>query len=81
MTNDELHELTAAYALDALDPDERRDFEQHLSECERCRAEVAALGETVGLLPYAVEGVDPRAELRDRLLRAGEARAEIAPPG
>jgi anti-sigma factor RsiW len=37
----DLHDLTAAYALDALDPDEAREYEAHLARCERCRAERA----------------------------------------
>ena len=32
-----IHELSAAYALDALDPAEEREFEQHLRTCEQCR--------------------------------------------
>ena len=70
MTNDDLHELTAAYALDALSADERREFELHLSDCERCRAELAALSETVGALAYTAEGPAPPEELRDRILVA-----------
>jgi anti-sigma factor RsiW len=31
------HGLTVAYALDALDADERRAYEEHLVDCERCR--------------------------------------------
>jgi len=27
------HELTAAYALDALDPDEAEAYERHLGQC------------------------------------------------
>ena len=34
---DELHELSALYALDVLDADERARFEAHLAECELCR--------------------------------------------
>jgi hypothetical protein len=34
-------ELLGAYALDALDADEREAVERHLEECPRCRAEVA----------------------------------------
>jgi anti-sigma-K factor RskA len=75
MTNDELHDLTAAYVLDALAADERREFETHLSECERCRTELAALSETVGALAYAAEGPAPPEELRDRILVA--AREEL----
>ena len=38
-----IHELSAAYALDALDGDERREFEEHLTHCADCRQEVASL--------------------------------------
>jgi anti-sigma factor RsiW len=43
MDPETLHGLTAAYALDALDPEERDAFEEHLAGCERCRVEVAEL--------------------------------------
>jgi anti-sigma factor RsiW len=73
-TNEDLHELTAAYALDALDDDERRAYEAHLSECGRCRADLRELGETVGALALAAEGPAPSDGLRDRVVAA--ARAE-----
>ena len=53
MTNDQLHDLSAAYALDALDDEERAAFEAHLRDCESCRAEVGSLGNTVESLAYA----------------------------
>ncbi|MFF3149354.1 zf-HC2 domain-containing protein, partial [Streptomyces sp. NPDC057927] len=31
----DLHSLAAPYALDALEPDERRRFERHLQGCPR----------------------------------------------
>lgn len=74
MTNDDLHELTAAYALDSLPEDERRAFEEHLGDCDACRAELATLGETVGALALATVGPAPAADLRDRIVSA--ARAE-----
>jgi hypothetical protein len=43
----ELHDLTVAYALDALDADEA-EARAHLARCERCRVELAALTETAG---------------------------------
>jgi anti-sigma factor RsiW len=70
MTNEDLHELTAAYALDALDDDERREFEAHLDDCAECRAELAELSGTVGALAYAAEGPAPPDELRNRILVA-----------
>jgi hypothetical protein len=35
MADDAVHELTAAYALDALGPDEERAYEEHLARCEQ----------------------------------------------
>ena len=74
MTTQNLHDLTAAYALDALDDDERATYETHLRACDDCRAELASLGDTVGLLASATEGPMPPAGLRDRIVTA--ARAE-----
>lgn len=41
LTHDEVAELLGAYALDAVDVEDRDAVEQHLNECPRCRAEVA----------------------------------------
>lgn len=41
LTHADAAELLGAYALDALDVDEREAVEQHLEACPRCRAEVA----------------------------------------
>jgi anti-sigma-K factor RskA len=71
---DELHDLAAAYALDALTPEERRSFEEHLRGCEACRAEVAELAETASALAYGAEPAEPPPRLRESILEA--ARAE-----
>ncbi|MDO7868042.1 anti-sigma factor [Nocardioides jiangxiensis] len=39
----EIHALSGAYAIDALDEHERALFERHLAECADCRAEVDSL--------------------------------------
>jgi hypothetical protein len=70
---DELHELSALYALDVLDPDERARFEEHLAECERCSNELASLRDAASGLGF-VEGPPPPAVLRASILAA--ARAE-----
>jgi hypothetical protein len=42
----DLHELDAAYVLGALGSEDRRAFEAHLADCQRC---TASLGELAGL--------------------------------
>jgi len=69
-TNQDLHEQVAAYALDALDEDERRVYEAHLAGCEQCRADLAGLTETAGALGLAAGETEPSADLRDRILVA-----------
>ena len=69
----DVHELTAAYALDALDAEERARYEEHLALCDACRAELAQLRDTAGALAYAAEGPPPAPELRARILAAAAA--------
>jgi anti-sigma-K factor RskA len=70
MAQPELHDLAAAYALNALDPEDRWTYELHLNTCERCREEVAELRESAAELAYAGEGPAPPQELRERILQA-----------
>ena len=49
-SHDEFAELLGAYALDAVDPDERDEVAAHLVTCARCRAEVAEHREVAALL-------------------------------
>lgn len=70
MEDIEIHDLTAAYALNALDADERAAYEAHLRRCDRCRDELARLGDAAGMLAYAAEGPTPPPELRERILAA-----------
>jgi anti-sigma-K factor RskA len=78
MAQPDIHDLAAAYALDALDPEDRWTYERHLDTCDRCRDEVAALREGAGELAYAAEGVEPPAELRGRILAAARAEPRTA---
>jgi anti-sigma factor RsiW len=80
MGDDAVHDLTAAYALDALEPDEARGFEEHLAGCERCREELASLQATAGSLAYAAEPARPPGALRARILDAARAeRPNVVP--
>ena len=69
-----IHELTAGYALDALDPEEREAFERHLESCEQCRQDLASFWEVTSALAVAADGPAPSAALRERIL--ADARAE-----
>ena len=80
MDAETLHDLTAAYALDALDPDERQAFEEHLAGCERCREEVAELSAAAAALAHGAEPVAPPPLLRERILDAARAeRPNVVP--
>ena len=80
MERDDIHELTAPYALDALDEHEVREFEQHLRDCERCRDEVAMLRETAASLAHDSPAVAPPPELRARILATARAeRGNVVP--
>ncbi len=61
MKHSELEDLLGAYALDAVDDDERVEIEAHLGICPRCRAEVEGHREAASLLAFggttAPEGV------------------------
>lgn len=73
----DVHALSGAYAVDALDDDERARFEEHLLRCPDCRAEVDSLREAAATL--AVEPVQPSADLRDRVLAGIESVRPLPP--
>jgi anti-sigma factor RsiW len=73
------HDLVAPYALDALTPDERAEFERHLDECDRCRGELRELQETATALAWASTGPEPPADLRDRILERARGEAQVVP--
>lgn len=69
-----IHELTAGYALDALDAEERSAYEAHLAGCEQCRQELSSFWETTEAMAVAASGPAPSPALRERIL--AEVRAE-----
>ena len=66
MTYD-IHVLSGAYAVDALDEQEREAFERHLAGCESCKAEVDGLREAAASLAHTVT-LTPPAHLRGQVL-------------
>lgn len=61
------HDLAPLYAVDALDPQERAEFEQHLAGCPQCRAEVDSFAE-VGAHLAAGAALEAPPELRTAVL-------------
>ena len=78
MEHDAYNELTAAYALDALEEDETRAYEEHLAGCEICQTNLAELSGTMVQLAFAAPPVDPPPELRGRILEAARAERQNA---
>ena len=78
--NENVHELSALYALDALTGEDRARFERHLDECEECREQLAGLRDAGAAMAFAVEGPPPPAALRDRILVAARAEGQNVVP-
>jgi anti-sigma factor RsiW len=74
----DIHALSGAYALDALNDLERAEFERHLATCDACRAEVDGLREAAAQLSF-VEAAQPPADLRAQVL-AGARSVRPLPP-
>lgn len=64
----ETHALSGAYAIDALDIQERMRFEGHLHDCPACQAEVASLREAAATLAGACPLAPPPPRLREAVL-------------
>lgn len=63
----DVHALSGAYAVDALDDIERAQFERHLVGCAECRHEVDSLREGARMLAE-LDPIAPSPGLRDRIL-------------
>jgi anti-sigma-K factor RskA len=75
----DLHSLSGAYALDALEgPAERERFTRHMSRCPSCAGEVRGFHEVATALAFAVTA-EPPPELRGQVLAAA-ARTRQVPP-
>ncbi len=68
MTCAEFEELSGAYVLDALTPEEKQQAEKHLATCVDCTRTVQELSEIVSLLPLAVPQVEPSSDVKRRVL-------------
>lgn len=66
--DEQLHLLTGAYALNALNDDERAAFERHALSNEDSREELRGLSETAAMLAYGTPAVAPPPELKDKVM-------------
>jgi Anti-sigma-K factor rskA len=74
----DLHTLTGAYALDALDGSELTRFDRHLNRCQSCASEVRGFKEVATAMAFAAT-TEPPAAMRDQVL-AAVARTRQVPP-
>ena len=63
----DIHDLLGAYCTDALDPEERAAFAQHLATCVECRDEAADFREVLAALADA-HAVHPPRSLEDAVV-------------
>ena len=73
------HGLAAAYALDALDVDERAEFERALAASPELRDEVDAYADSAAHLAEQAEPVAPPPSLRARLMAELDSTPQVAP--
>jgi len=66
---DDMHDLVAAYAVDALDDSEIEAYEAHLSGCRQCQEELVRLQESTVLVAEAA-GISPPPALKGRVMAA-----------
>jgi anti-sigma-K factor RskA len=78
MTCEEFEELSGAYALGAVTPEEREAARAHIAGCAKCTRLAQELRAVVDVLPLSVTQVDPPESLKERLL--AEIRKEGSTP-
>jgi anti-sigma-K factor RskA len=71
----EFQELSGAYALGATSQEERREAEEHLSQCATCLEVLQELQKAVDYLPFAVPPIEPSASVKTRLFATIQAEA------
>ena len=75
----DLHDLVAAYALDALPSDEATEFERHMAGCDECRGELDELRAGVIAMGESASAA-PSADLRAAILAEAAATTQERPP-
>nr|WP_147899889.1 anti-sigma factor [Serinicoccus profundi] len=79
MNEEEMHEMAFAYAIHALDDDDRQTFEAHLAECPACQRDVVQTQDAVAGLSEDL-AVEPPPHLRSVVLDRVAAEASTVTP-
>jgi anti-sigma-K factor RskA len=77
-SNLDLHHLAAAYALDALDADERIAFEAHYHDCHVCSHDVGDFRATLATLGELSVTVPP-ADMKARVMQQVSVTRQLSP--
>lgn len=70
------HALVGAYALDAVEPAERAEFERHLAGCPLCTVDVPAFREVIAVVARSSATAPPERVIVRALTRARSVRQE-----
>jgi anti-sigma-K factor RskA len=76
MDHERFDELKDAFVLGALPDEERREFEEYLSDHPERQAEIDELGTVASLLALSPQEQEPRRELRRNIMGVVEAEAD-----
>jgi len=77
-SHEAFRDAVAAYALDALDAEERGPFEAHLATCAECQRELAELRRVTAGLGLSVDPIAPPESLKARTLARATAQSQRA---
>jgi anti-sigma-K factor RskA len=75
----EVEDMLAAYALGAVEPEDRELIRAHLEGCASCTATVHRLETARDAIPLAIDAVEPPPRLRETILTAAGRGGRPAP--
>jgi anti-sigma-K factor RskA len=70
MTCEEFEELSGAYVLGAITPEEYRTAQAHLATCAKCSSLLQGLNAAASVLPLTAPQVEPSPALKERVMEA-----------
>ncbi|NEP52957.1 MAG: hypothetical protein F6K65_30830 [Moorea sp. SIO3C2] len=79
LSSEERQELIAGYVLGDLTSAEAELFKRLLTEQPELQSEVVALQDALAMMPYGLEDVEPREEVRSQILSVAEAELNLSP--